>query len=64
MDESLQQIIALSLVALVVGLELLRRARKKKAGKAGCDGCDTGSNGDANAAGETTLKFYKKNPPK
>ena len=39
MDESTQQLLALALVALAVGLELLRRYRKKKAGKIGCENC-------------------------
>ena len=58
MDESLQEIIALTLVALAVALELLRRYRKNKSGKVGCDGCDTGK-----AAGkkEAPLRFYKRN---
>jgi hypothetical protein len=43
MDESTQQIAALLLVALAVGIELLRRHRKKKAGLIGCENCkDTG----------------------
>ena len=61
MDESLQQFIALGLVAAIVAIELLRRRRKKKAGKVGCDDCDSGSGDKANAEGEAPVKFYKKN---
>jgi hypothetical protein len=60
MDELTQQIVALSIVAVVVGLELLRRYRKKKAGKAGCDDCDSGSGTKANEKGEAPIKFYKR----
>jgi hypothetical protein len=60
MDESLQQIIALGIVAIVVGFELLRRYRKKRSGKAGCDGCDTGNNNKTDAKSEAPVKFYKR----
>ena len=60
MNESTQQIIALSIVAVVVGLELLRRYRKKKAGKVGCDDCDSSSGTKANAKGEAPVRFYKR----
>jgi hypothetical protein len=60
MDETTQQILALSIVAVVIGLELLRRYRKKRSGKAGCDGCDTGNNNKTNEKGETPVKFYKR----
>ena len=60
MDESTQQILALCIVAIVIGLELLRRYRKKRSGKAGCDGCETGNNTKANEKGETPVKFYKR----
>ena len=59
MDESLQQVLALLIVAIVVVLELLRRYRRKRAGKAACDGCETG--GPKPASTETPLKFYKRN---
>jgi hypothetical protein len=58
MDDSIQQIIALTIVAIAVALELFRRHRKKKSGKAGCDGCATGKS-QSNKE-ETPLKFYKR----
>jgi len=58
MDDSLQQFIALTLVAVAVAIELVRRYRRKKAGKPGCDGCETGSTKPD--TGETPLKFYKR----
>jgi hypothetical protein len=60
MDDSLQQIIALLLVAIAVAFELIRRARKKKSGKIGCDDCDSGDSG-SNEQGESPVKFYKQN---
>lgn len=60
MDESTQQLIALGIVALAVGAELLRRYRKKRAGKVGCEGCDTPAAPKPNAAGEAPVRFYKK----
>jgi hypothetical protein len=60
MNESTQQIVALSIVAVFVGLELLRRYRKKKAGKAGCDDCDSGTDTKTSAKGEAPIKFYKR----
>jgi len=59
-DESLQQIIAIAIVAIVVSLELLRRYQKKRSRKAGCDGCDTGNKTTTNEQGETPIKFYKR----
>ncbi len=58
MDDSAQQIIALTLVAIAVGVELMRRYRRKKSGKPGCDGCETGKS--QNSTNETQLKFYKR----
>jgi hypothetical protein len=58
MDDSAQQIIALTLVAVAVAVELMRRYRRKKAGKPGCDGCETGK--PQNSTNETRLKFYKR----
>jgi len=47
MDENTQQLVALLIVALIVGLETLRRYRKQKAGKIGCESCkDTLSSKD------------------
>jgi hypothetical protein len=60
MDETTQQILALAIVAIVIGLELLRRYRKKRSGGAGCDGCDTGNKATTNDKGETPVKFYKR----
>jgi len=60
MDESVQQWLALGIVALAVIVELVRRYRKKRAGHAGCDGCDTGKGQTPNAKGETKLTFYRK----
>jgi hypothetical protein len=56
MDDTLQQILALSAVAVIVGIELRRRWIKKRSGKIGCDGCAT----DKPAAKrEAPIKFYK-----
>jgi hypothetical protein len=60
MDETTQQLIALTIVAVAVMLELLRRYRKKKAGKPGCDNCDVVSGDKANDKGEAPVKFYRK----
>jgi len=60
MDESLQQVLALLIVAIVVALELLRRYRRKRAGKAACDGCETGNPKPAST--ESPVKFYKRRP--
>jgi hypothetical protein len=56
MEETTQQLIALLLVAIVVGLELLRRYRKKQNGKVGCEGCDTNEQVENDA--EKPIKFY------
>jgi hypothetical protein len=58
MDDSAQQIIALTLVAIAVGVELVRRYRRRKTGKPSCDGCETGK--PQNSTNETRLKFYKR----
>jgi len=58
MDDSLQQAIALTIVAIAVGAELLRRHYKKKSGKAGCEGCKTGK--PQSNTSETPLKFYQR----
>ena len=60
MDESTQQIIALTVVAVAVVLELFRRYRKKKAGKPGCEDCPSDTGTRANDKGEAPVKFYKK----
>lgn len=60
MDDTLQQVLALLLVALVVTAELVRRYRKKQSGKPGCDGCDSGGGQQKTAGGETKLKFYRR----
>ncbi|MCP3999559.1 MAG: hypothetical protein GY727_01440 [Gammaproteobacteria bacterium] len=60
MDETTQKILALCIVAIVIGLELLRRYKKKHTGKAGCDGCDTSNSAKTNEKGETPVKFYKR----
>ena len=60
MDETTQQIIAIGIVAVAVGLELLRRYRKKKAGKAGCDDCDSDAGTEANDKGDAPVRFYRK----
>ena len=52
MDETTQQLIALTIVAGAVMLVLLRRYRKKKAGKPGCDNCDVVSGAKTNDKGE------------
>ena len=57
-DDSIQQALALLIVAVVVVLEILRRRRIKRSGKAGCDGCDNGKS--ATKLPETPIKFYKK----
>ena len=56
MEETTQQLIALLLVAIVVGLELFRRYRKKQRGKVGCEGCDTNEQTENDA--EKPVKFY------
>ena len=56
MDEATQQLIALFIVAIVVGLELFRRYRKKQRGKVGCEGCDTNKQIENDA--EKPVKFY------
>jgi len=58
MEESLQQAIALTIVAIAVVVELLRRRYKKRSGKPGCDGCESGKS--ASSSKETPLKFYKR----
>ena len=61
MDESTQQILALTIVAAAVAVELIRRYRKKKAGKPGCEDCPSDTGERANEKGEAPVKFYKKN---
>jgi hypothetical protein len=58
MDESLQQMLALGLVALAIVAEWLRRKRKNKKGAAGCDGCDTQE--QSTAKKESPLRFYRR----
>ena len=60
MEENTQQIAALVIVLIAVGIELLRRYRKKQAGKPGCDHCDTPAGQKANAQGESPVRFYSK----
>lgn len=60
MDESLQQWLAIGIVALAVIAELVRRYRKNKNARPGCDGCDSGSGQQTTASGETKLTFYRK----
>jgi hypothetical protein len=57
MDESLQQVLALTIVIVIVGFEIRRRRRKKLSGKVGCDSCgpDKIASGD-----EAPIKFYKR----
>ncbi len=57
MEESTQQIIALLLVAVVIGFELRRRYLKKKSGKIGCDECGPDK---AKTGNEAPVKFYKR----
>jgi len=52
-----QELLALGIVALVVGLTLWRRNRRKKTAGA-CSGCDTPPAGQQ----EKPLRFYKKKP--
>jgi len=58
-DESTQQLIALGLVAAVVGFELWRRWKKRQRGAVGCDGCDTSGNTKKDA-GEAPVRFYRR----
>jgi len=58
MDESLQEIIALGLVGLAIGLELLRRWRKRQQAANGCTNCEPGNNSRPPEA--TPINFYKK----
>ncbi|MDP7271096.1 MAG: FeoB-associated Cys-rich membrane protein [Gammaproteobacteria bacterium] len=60
MDDALQQVIALLLVAVIVAFEFVRRARKNKSGKVGCDSCDSGEGGTTDDKGEAPVKFYKR----
>lgn len=39
----LQEVLALGIVALVVGLVLWRRQRRRRSGGDGCSGCEAGS---------------------
>ncbi len=60
MDETLQEIIALTIVVLVAAVALLRRYRNARSAKPGCAGCESGA---AHASGdkrEAPVKFYKK----
>ena len=58
MDESVQQIVALVVVACVVAISLWRKLRARKNIAAGCSGCDSAENG--NNAGEQPVRFYKR----
>jgi len=58
MDESMQQMIALLLVAAVVVLEWLRRRRAKARRSGSCDGCGPGRPDNKSAA--VPLKFYQR----
>ena len=57
MSPGLQELIALAVVAAVIGFALYRRLRRKSAKAAAC--CDAG--GDAQAE-EKTIHFYRRNP--
>ncbi|MEE4185011.1 MAG: hypothetical protein V2J12_04520 [Gammaproteobacteria bacterium] len=59
MDESLQQLIALGLVAAAVGVEWLRRRRSKRARAGGCDTCRPRST--APSVQVAPLRFYQRN---
>lgn len=52
-----QEIIALMIVAAVVGFALFRRLRKKSAATSACSGCDTDQSTNSN---EKPIRFYKK----
>jgi len=58
MDESSQQIIALVLVAAVVGIALWRKLRNNPKGKSGCSGCEPQTTIEKSAT--KPLKFYKR----
>ncbi|NND55509.1 MAG: hypothetical protein HKN56_11140 [Gammaproteobacteria bacterium] len=59
MDETTQQLIALSLVAVVIGAELWRRWKKRQSKSDGCDGCDSPGSTKKDA-GEAPVRFYRR----
>lgn len=52
----LQELLALGLVALVVGIALWRRFRHSRKPQAGCDGCGP----QAKKPAESTLHFHRR----
>ena len=60
MDESLQQLLALIIVAAAIGAELWRRHRRKTKGKAGCEGCSTNTAAAKGSSSETPIRFYQR----
>jgi hypothetical protein len=52
-----QELIALGIVAVVVGWAIYRRIRRKAGGCADCAGKPAAN------TGETTVRFYKRAPP-
>lgn len=56
-----QEILALALVALIVGLALRRRWRRR--GTGACDGCQPSTSANPPAAREQTLHFHPRRRP-
>lgn len=60
MDAAIQEIIALALVAAVIGLAVWRRLKKPK--NSGCNSCKSNpsNRGQHSPAGESPLRFMQK----
>lgn len=54
---ALQEVLALAVVVLVVGLVLWRRRSRRRSGGDGCSGCEAGS---AKQPGEHPLRFRRR----
>lgn len=57
MSEQLQEVLALAVVAAVVGLYLWRRWQRRRRSKSACGGCEGGA---SDTSKEKTLRFYKR----
>ena len=58
MDTDTQEIIALALVALVIGFAIMRRLRKPA--KNGCNSCESNPGNKNNQQKESTVRFMRK----
>lgn len=56
MNVGTQEILAIAIVAVVVGFAIYRRLRKKDSGASACSGCDHQS---AKPETEKTVRFFK-----